>query len=87
MQMPNSGLKQETIQQEKVKEFKNQTLLENLNFETVSDDNIEEIEQQKEAVRNYEILAFELEGKPQDHFAARGHGLKRKMRGGRGVSI
>ena len=76
MQMPNSGLKQETVQHEKVKEFENQTPLENLNFETVSDDNIKETEQQKEAVGNSEVLAFEPEGKPQDHFAARGRGLK-----------
>ena len=53
--MPNSGLKQETAQQEKVKEFENQTPLENLNFETVSDDNIKETEQQKEAVGNSEV--------------------------------
>uniref|UniRef100_A0A7N2LFP5 Uncharacterized protein n=1 Tax=Quercus lobata TaxID=97700 RepID=A0A7N2LFP5_QUELO len=38
--------------------------------------------QQKEVVGNSEVLAFEPEGKPQDHFAARGRGLKRKMRGG-----
>ncbi|KAL0007743.1 hypothetical protein SO802_009245 [Lithocarpus litseifolius] len=42
------------------------------------------LNQQKEAVRNSEVLAVEPEGKPQDHFAARGRGLKRKMRGGRG---
>ena len=84
MQMPNSGLKQETVQQEKVKEFENQTPFSNLNFETVSDDNIKETEQQKEAVGNSEVLAFEPEGKPQDHFAARGRGLKRKMREVRG---
>ena len=62
--MPNSGLKQETVQHKKVKEFENQTPLENLNFETVSDDNIKETEQQKEAVGNSEVLAFEPEGKP-----------------------
>ena len=84
VQMPNSELKQETVQQEKVEEFENQTPSENLNSETVSDDNIKETEQQKEAVGNSEVLAIETEGKPQDHFAARGHGLKRKMRGGRG---
>ncbi|KAL0007731.1 hypothetical protein SO802_009233 [Lithocarpus litseifolius] len=84
VQMPNSELKQETVQQEKVEEFENQTPSENLNSETVSDDNIKETEQQKEAVGNSEVLAVEPEGKPQDHFAARGRGLKRKMRGGRG---
>ena len=78
--MPNSGLKQETVRQEKVKEFEKKTPLENLNFETVSDDNIKETGQQKEAVGNNEVLAFEPECKPQDHFAARGRGLKRKMR-------
>ena len=84
VQMPNSELKQETVQQEKVEEFENQIPSENLNSETVSDDNIRETEQQKEAVGNSEVLAIETEGKPQDHFAARGRGLKRKMRGGRG---
>ncbi|KAF3959976.1 hypothetical protein CMV_015266 [Castanea mollissima] len=76
--------KNETVQQEKVEEFENQTPSENLNSETVSDDNIKETEQQKEAVGNSEVLAVEPEGKPQNHFAARGRGLKRKMRGGRG---
>ncbi|XP_075646318.1 uncharacterized protein LOC142617376 [Castanea sativa] len=84
VQMPNSELKQETVQQEKVEEFENQTPSENLNSETVSDDNIKEPEQQKEAVGNSEVLAVEPEGKPQNNFAARGRGLKRKMRGGRG---
>lgn len=68
--MPNSELKQETVQQEKVEEFENQAPSVNLNCETVSDDNIKETELRKEAVVNSEVLAVEPEGKPQDHFAA-----------------
>uniref|UniRef100_A0A2N9GJ48 U1-type domain-containing protein n=1 Tax=Fagus sylvatica TaxID=28930 RepID=A0A2N9GJ48_FAGSY len=82
LQMPNSELKQEVVQPEKVEEF--ETPPENLTSESVTDGNRKDTEQQIEAVGNSEVLAVEPERKLHDHFAARGHGFKRKMRGSRG---
>lgn len=85
VQMPNSELKPEVVQSEKVEEFQEKkSPPENLISEAVvTDDNRNETEQQKDTVANSEA-SDEPEKKRQDHFAARGRGLKRNMRGGRG---
>lgn len=85
VQMPNSELKPEVVQSEKVEEFQEkQPPPENLTSEAViTDDNRNETEQETDTVGNSEVLA-EPQRKRQDHFAARGRGLKRNMRGGRG---
>jgi hypothetical protein len=85
VQMPNSELKPEVVQSEKVEEFQEkQSPPENLtSAAVVTDDNRNETEQETDTVGNSEVLA-EPQNKRQDHFAARGRGLKRNMRGGRG---
>ena len=72
MKLPNSDLKQGVFCPEKVEEFAKQTPPENLNFETVIDDNRKEIELHKELVGTIDVLAVEPMRKPQDQFAAWG---------------
>lgn len=84
VQMPNSELKSEVVQSEKVGEFQEkQHPSEDQTSEPVTDDKVNEKEHQEETVGNSEVLV-ESQKKPQDQLAARGHGFKRNMRGGRG---
>lgn len=85
VQMPNSELKPEVVQSEKVEEFEEKhSPPENLTSEAVTDGNRNEMEQQKDMTESCEILGEEPERKHQDHIAVRGRGFKRNMRGGRG---
>lgn len=82
-QMPNTELKPEVGHPEKVEGFEEkQPSQEKLTSEVVTDDNRNDTDQ-KDTVGNSEASA-EPEVKSGDHFAARGRGLKRRMRGGRG---
>lgn len=67
--MPNSDLKQGGFCPEKVER---QTPPENINFETVINDNRKEIELHKEVVGTFDVLAVEPVRKRQDQFAAWG---------------
>ena len=57
---------------EKVEEFAKQNPPENINSETVIDDNRKEIELHKEVVGTFDVLAVEPVRKRQDQFAAWG---------------
>ncbi|KAM5554785.1 hypothetical protein ABKV19_022948 [Rosa sericea] len=82
-QMPNTELKPEVGQTEKVEgSEEKQPSEEKLTSEVVTDDNRNETDQ-RETVGNSEA-SEEPENKSRDHFAARGRGFKRRMRGGRG---
>lgn len=83
-QMPNAVTKPDVRQSEKVEGFvDNQPLPEKLTSEIVPNDNVNDTEQQNDAVDNSEASA-EPEKKSRDQLSARRHGTKRKMRGGRG---
>ncbi|BFG21659.1 hypothetical protein CerSpe_079330 [Prunus speciosa] len=82
-QMPNIELKPELGQPVKVEGFEEKQLLqENLTSEVVTDNNRNETDQ-KDTGANSEASAGPG-NKSGDHFAARGRGFKRRMRGGRG---
>ena len=57
--MPNSELKQWVFWPEKVEEFEKQTHPENINCETITDDNRKETEQHNEVVGTSVVLAVE----------------------------
>ena len=57
---------------EKVEEFAKPNPPENINLETVIDDNRKEIELHKEVVGTFDVLAVEPVRKCQDQFAALG---------------
>ena len=58
--MPNSELKQGVFWTEKVEEFeKKKTHLENINCETITNDNRKETEQHNEVVGTSDVLAVE----------------------------
>ncbi|CAB4269631.1 unnamed protein product [Prunus armeniaca] len=82
-QMPNTELKTEVGQPVKVEGFEEkQPLQENLTSEVVTDNNRNETDQ-KDTGANSEASAGPG-NKSGDHFAARGRGFKRRIRGGRG---
>ncbi|KAF3440034.1 hypothetical protein FNV43_RR18312 [Rhamnella rubrinervis] len=83
-QAPNSVLKPDVGQSEKVEGFVGkQPLSEKLTSETATNDNGIETELQNDGVGSSEASA-EPEKKAMDKFPAKGRGFKRKMRGGRG---
>ena len=57
--MPNSELKQGVFWTEKVEEFEKKKKLENINCETITDDNRKEREQHNEVVGTSDVLAVE----------------------------
>ena len=57
--MPNSDLKQGVFWPEKVEEFEKQTHPENINCETVTNDNRKEIKRHNEVVGTSDVLAVE----------------------------
>ena len=57
--MPNSELKQGVFWTEKVEEFEKKKKLENINCETIIDDNRKETEQHNEVVGTSDVLAVE----------------------------
>ena len=59
--MPNSELKQGVFWPENVEDFEKQTHLENINCETVTDDNRKETERHNEVVGTSDVLAVEPE--------------------------
>ncbi|KAL6130677.1 hypothetical protein ACLB2K_069056 [Fragaria x ananassa] len=82
-QMPNTDLKPEVGQTEKVEGSEEKRPSEGkLTSEVITDDNRNETDW-RGMVGNSEA-SEEPENKSRDHFAARGRGFKRRMRGGRG---
>ena len=57
--MPNSDSKQGVFWPEKVEEFEKQTHPENINCETITDDNRKDTEQHNEVVGTSDVLAVE----------------------------
>ena len=57
--MPNSELKQGVFWTEKVEQFEKKKKLENINCETIIDDNRKETEQHNEVVGTSDVLAVE----------------------------